>query len=153
MLYIKARVRDEEHNERMPAYVTLVGRILLALIFVAAAPRHFTTEAISHARELGVPLANVLVPISGVMALVGGLGLLLGYRVEACAWLLVAFLVPVTLGMHAFWRLDDPQMIHVQQAMFVKNLAMIGALLLVTQLGGGPLTLDARLARAPVAAR
>lgn len=137
----------------MPAYVTLLGRVLLALIFVAAAPRHFTTEAISHARDLGVPLANVLVPLSGVMALVGGLGLLLGYQVQPAAWLLVAFLVPVTLGMHAFWRLADPEAVHIQQAMFVKNLALIGALLLVTQLGGGPLTIDARLARAPAVAR
>lgn len=43
-----------------------------ALIFIVAAPRHFTAEGIGHAAELGVPFATVLVPVSGRMALVGG---------------------------------------------------------------------------------
>ena len=61
----------------------------------------------------------------------------------------VAFLVPVTLMMHALWRLDEPAAIHVQQAMFMKNVALLGAALLATQLGAGPLSLDARRAAAP----
>jgi len=141
--YIKAPSRTQAHTRRMSPYITLVGRILLAFIFVAAAPRHFTAEAAAHARDLGVPLARWLVPLSGAMALAGGLGLLFGVRVDASAWLLVAFLVPVTIGLHAFWRYTDPTQVHVQQAMFVKNLALLGALLLVTQLRGGPLTLQA----------
>jgi putative oxidoreductase len=64
--------------------------------------------------------------------------------------MLVAFLVPVTLMMHAFWRLDDPMAIHVQQAMFMKNVALLGAALLASQLGAGALSLDARRAAAPV---
>jgi len=44
--------------------------------------------------------------------------------------------------MHAFWRLQDPSMIHVQQAMFAKNLSMLGAALLLTQFGGGPISFD-----------
>lgn len=44
------------------------------------------------------------------------------------AWLLVGFLVPVTLMMHAYWKLHDPAMVHVQQAMFAKNISMRGAL-------------------------
>lgn len=100
--YIKARSRASAHTISMSPFLTLLGRILLAFIFVAAAPRHFTAEAVAHARDLGVPLASWLVPLSGAMALAGGLGLLFGVRVDASAWLLVAFLVPVTLGMHAY---------------------------------------------------
>jgi hypothetical protein len=51
------------------------------------------------------------------------------------AWLLVAFLVPVTLTMHAFWILHNPAAIHAQQAMFAKNLSMLGAALLITRFG------------------
>jgi len=125
-------------------YLYLVGRILFALIFVTAAPRHFTQEGIQHAADLGVPLAGLAVPLSGVMALAGGLSVALGYKTKWGAWLLVAFLVPVTLGMHAFWKLQDPAMIHIQQAMFAKNLSMLGAAVLLTQFGAGAVSLDQR---------
>src|SRR5215831_13207969 len=114
---------------------SLAGRILFALIFVVAAPRHFTAEGIGHAAELGVPWASLCVPVSGLMALAGGLSVASGYRMQWGAWLLIAFLVPVTLMMHGFWRLHDPQAVHIQQAMFLKNVALVGGALLLAQFG------------------
>src|SRR5262245_51052689 len=107
------------------SYVMLIGRILFAIIFIGAAPRHFTREGAAHAADLGVPLATILVPLSGVMTLVGGLSVLLGFKARLGAWLLIAFLVPVTLMMHAFWGVKDPVMHHTQLAMFMKNLSML----------------------------
>jgi putative oxidoreductase len=129
------------------SYVVVIGRILFAAIFLVAAPRHFTGEGAAHAAALGVPLARLAVPLSGVLALAGGLSVLLGYYTRAGAWALIAFLVPVTFMMHAFWRLEDPLAIHLQQAMFMKNLSMVGAALLIVYFGGGPLSLDARMGR------
>jgi len=117
-------------------YLIPIGRVLFALIFIMAAPRHFTHEGVQHAAELGLPAAGALVPISGIMALFGGLSVATGYKARWGAWMLVAFLVPVTLVMHAFWRLHNAPAIHVQQAMFAKNLSMLGAALLITQLPG-----------------
>ncbi len=125
----------------MSAAIVLFARILFALIFIVAAPRHFSPEGIQHAAELGVPMAGVLVPLSGVLALLGGLSIALGYRAPLGAWLLVGFLVPVTFLMHAFWKQADPVAAHSQQAMFAKNLAMLGAALLLTQFGPGPFSL------------
>jgi putative oxidoreductase len=125
-------------------YLYLVGRILFSLIFITAAPRHFTAEGIHHAADLGVPLARLLVPLSGLVALAGGLSLAIGYHARWGAWLLVGFLVPVTLMMHAYWKVHDPVMVHVQQAMFAKNLSMLGAALLITQFGAGPMSIDTR---------
>jgi len=48
-----------------------IGRVLFALIFITAAPRHFTWEGIHHAADLGVPLAGLLVPVAGVWRLPG----------------------------------------------------------------------------------
>jgi putative oxidoreductase len=110
------------------------GRVLFALIFITAAPRHFTSEGIHHAAQLGVPLASVLVPISGLMAAVGGLSVATGFKARWGAWILFLFLLPVTVIMHAFWKLTDPREIHIQQAMFGKNLSMLGAALILTQL-------------------
>jgi putative oxidoreductase len=123
-------------------YLVLAGRILFALIFIIASPRHFSREGIAHAASLGVPLASVLVPISGLMALAGGLSVAAGYGARWGAWTLAGFLVPVTLGMHAFWKLHDPVQAHIQQAMFAKNLAMLGGALLIAYFGSGPLSLD-----------
>jgi putative oxidoreductase len=125
----------------MNATLLLIGRILFALIFIVAAPRHFSHEGVQHAADLGVPMARILVPISGVMALLGGLSVALGYKAALGAWLLVGFLLPVTLMMHAFWNQADPIASHVQQAMFAKNLAMLGAALLITQFGSGPFSI------------
>ena len=61
-------------------YLYLAGRILFALIFITAAPRHFTHEGVQHAAELGAPLAGFLVPLSGLMALAGGLSVAVGYK-------------------------------------------------------------------------
>jgi putative oxidoreductase len=124
--------------------IVLVGRLLFALIFVMSGPRHFTSPVIAYAASQGVPLSSIAVPFSGVLALVGGLSILLGYRAKIGAWLIVLFLVPVTPMLHNFWAVTDPMMQQIQIAMFFKNVSMLGAALLITQLGSGPWSLDAR---------
>lgn len=114
-----------------------IGRVVFALIFIGAAPRHFSREGIEHAAALGVPFAQLFVPLSGVLAIVGGLSVATGYQAKWGAWALVAFLVPVTLGMHQFWAIDEPTLRHVQLSMFIKNVSMLGAALMLTQLGAG----------------
>jgi putative oxidoreductase len=124
--------------------VTLVGRILFSAIFVMSGFLHFSQQEIAYATQSGVPWAKLLVPASGVLALVGGLSILLGYRAKIGAWLLVLFLVPVTLMMHNFWAVKDPMMAQMQMAMFLKNVTMLGGALLISQFGAGAFSLDAR---------
>jgi len=126
------------------APVVLLGRFLFALIFLMAGLNHFSGQTIAYAASQGVPLASIAVPLSGVIAILGGLSILLGYRAKIGAWLLVLFLVPVTLSLHKFWTVTDPMMHQMQFVMFMKNVSMIGAALLVSQLGTGPWSLDAR---------
>jgi putative oxidoreductase len=91
-----------------------------------------------------VPFASILVPVSGVLSLVGGLSVLLGFKARIGALLLLLFLVPVTLAMHNFWAVTDPMMRGVQLALFMKNVSMLGAALLIAHFGAGPVSLDAR---------
>ncbi|HEV3218878.1 MAG TPA: DoxX family protein [Candidatus Acidoferrales bacterium] len=125
----------------------LAGRALFAAIFLMSAPMHFTAQEIGYASSVGLPLAGLLVPFSGVLALLGGLSILLGYRARVGAWLIVLFLVPVTLIMHKFWGIADPAVAQMQMVMFMKNASMLGAALMFTYLGAGPLSLDARRQR------
>ena len=125
-------------------YIVLTGRIFFALIFVTAGFSKFSSETIGMAASQGVPAASLLVPVAGVMAILGGLSIALGYRAKWGALLIVAFLVPVTLMMHNFWSVSDPMMVRMQQAMFFKNLSMVGGALLLAFFGSGPLSLDSR---------
>lgn len=127
-------------------YVTLVGRFLYSLMFLMTPINHFMPQTIAYAAQSGVPLPGLLVPLSGLIAFVGGLSILLGYKAKAGAWLIVVFLIPVTFMMHAFWTVQDPMMRQFQMGMFLKNIAMLGAALMITQLGSGPLSLDSRRA-------
>ncbi|MGD0526268.1 MAG: DoxX family protein [Polyangiaceae bacterium] len=132
------RIRDASR------YAVPLGRALFVAIFIMAGFTHFSAQTIHHAARQGVPLAEVLVPLSGVLALAGGLSVLLGLHARIGAWLLVLFLVPVTLMMHAFWKVTDPTMAAMQQIMFMKNVAMVGGALLIAYFGAGPFSLDAR---------
>jgi len=82
-----------------------------------------------------------------VLAIAGGLSILLGYRAKLGAWLIVLFLIPVTLMMHKFWTVHDPMMAQIQMILFMKNVAMLGGALLISQFGAGPFSLDARRSR------
>jgi putative oxidoreductase len=72
------------------------------------------------------------------------LSILLGYRARIGAWLIVLFLAVITPAMHNFWAVTDPMMHVMQMVMFMKNASMLGAALLITQVGAGPWSLDAR---------
>jgi len=124
-----------------------VARLLFVALFLMSAPGHFKAQTIAYAAEQGVPFATILVPFSGLLALAGGLSILLGWHARAGAWLLVLFLVPVTLAMHAFWAVPDPMMRMMQQGMFMKNLGLQGGALLIAYFGAGPVSLDERARR------
>lgn len=82
-------------------------------------------------------------PLSGAIVLVGGLSILLGYHARVGAWLIALFLAAVT-PMHKFWGIADPMMQQMQMVLFMKNVAMLGGALHISQLGAGPWSLDNR---------
>lgn len=131
----------------------LVGRVLYSLIFLAAVPGHFKSETIAYAAAQGVPLANLAVPASGLLALLGALSVAFGYKARWGAIALVAFLAPVTVMMHNFWSVPDPVMRQMQMVMFMKNISLIGGALTFAVRGAGAFSLDARLDHRESAAR
>jgi putative oxidoreductase len=127
--------------------VVVLGRFLFVLIFMMAGANHFNKQTIGYAASQGVPWAAIAVPLSGVVAIAGGLSILLGYRAKLGAWFIVLFLVPVSLMMHKFWTVTDPMMAQIQMILFMKNVSMLGGALLISQFGAGPFSLDARRSR------
>ncbi len=125
-------------------YVPLVGRILFSLMFIMSGMGHLTKSAgmAQYAGAMGVPAPTLAVIITGIMLLLGGLSVILGYKVKVGTILLVVFLIPTTFMMHAFWGIEDPMQSQMQMAMFMKNLSMLGGALLLYHFGTGPLSLE-----------
>ena len=111
--------------------VFLVARILFALIFIASGFAHFAKrkEMAEYAAAMGAPAPGPGVLISGLVILAGGLMILLGIWGDLGALLLIAFLLPTSLIMHAFWKQEDPQMAQTEQVMFMKNISLVGGAL------------------------
>lgn len=63
-------------------YIELVGRFLYSIIFLKTIMNHFTAEAIGYAVFSGIPVAYVLVPLSGILAIVGAISIILGYKTK-----------------------------------------------------------------------
>ena len=125
-------------------YLAPLGRLFYSLIFILASFGHFTAEKIQYAKAMGVPQPSLLVPLSGVIALLGGLSILLGYKARFGAWLIIIFMIPVTVMMHKFWGLSDPSIAGTQMIHFMKNLSMLGGAFLIAYFGAGPISLDNR---------
>ncbi len=125
-------------------YLLLIGRILFSLLFLMTIMGHFSSQSIQYAASSGVPMASVLVPLSGIIATLGALSIILGYKAKIGAWLIVVFLLPVSFFMHKFWTVSDPMMMQMQMAMFMKNMSLIGGALIISYFGSGPLSIDNR---------
>jgi putative oxidoreductase len=125
-------------------YLVLLGRFFYSLIFLLSIANHFSSSTIEYAAGKGVPMASIIVPVAGIIAFAGGLSILLGYKAKWGAWLIVIFLIPVTLMIHNFWTITDPMMRQMQQVNFMKNISMLGAALLIAYFGAGPLSIDSR---------
>ena len=128
-------------------FALVLGRVLFGLIFIWAAPSHFAPAEIAAAAAHGVLFPKVLVPLSGLLSFLGGVSVVSGYRARLGAWLLILFLVPVTIVMHDFWHATNPAMAQMQLVNFMKNLSLLGGALVFTYFGAGPLSVDARNGR------
>jgi putative oxidoreductase len=140
--------REYGSTSVLARYGTLVGRILLAAIFLMSGFDKFAQHAgtVAYAQAAGLPLADVAIYLAGAVELLGALSLILGFRARWGALALVLFLVPATLLFHNFWAFSGMDQ-QLQLGNFMKNLALIGGLLTVFVYGAGPLSLDARGAR------
>jgi putative oxidoreductase len=118
----------------MRSYVPLLGRILLGLIFVMSGITKVTgfEGTQQYMASQGMPATAVLLVGAIVVEILGGLSVILGLWARAGAAALVLFLIPATLIFHT----DFSQ--QTQVIMFLKNLSIMGGLLLLIAQGPGP---------------
>ncbi|HBD12236.1 MAG TPA: DoxX family protein [Porticoccaceae bacterium] len=133
----------------------LVGRLLIAALFIPAGYNKIAGfEGVSgYMAAKGLPMADVLLVLTIVIELGGGIMILLGWRAAEAALTIALFLIPVTVVFHGFWAFDDPQLAAAEQRVFMKNIAIIGGLLVIAGLGSGPLSVGRKPAGEPGAGK
>lgn len=120
--------------------IPLIARILLAAIFFRSGLGKLLDPAGTQQfmAGAGIPLTPLFLAGAIVSELGGALSVLLGYKARWGAIALIIFLIPATLIFHT--NFADSMQIN----QFLKNLAIIGGLLMVTYSGPGPISLDER---------
>jgi uncharacterized membrane protein YphA (DoxX/SURF4 family) len=113
--------------------VLVIGRVLFSVLFARSGISHLRDDGTmaGYAEAKGVPSARLMVTITGVMILAGAILIALGLWADVGALLIVVFLIPTALVMHAYWKLDDPQASHADATHFYKDTALLGAAILI----------------------
>ena len=126
--------------------IFVIGRILAVLVFINSGLGHLTDKnMVGYAQFKKIPSAALAVRISGVLLLAGAAGIILGIWGDLAAILSALLVLIMTITMHNFWTLEDPQAKQIDMIMFMKNIAMIGGLLVIAWAfsnGGGASLVD-----------
>lgn len=125
------------------ALSALVGRILLALMFLLAGISKFggLEGTAGYIASAGLPLPKLLAIATAALEVVGALMLIVGWQARWAALALAAFTLLATVLFHNYWAMPAAQQF-TQQLMFMKNLAVSGGLLVVFAFGAGALSFD-----------
>ena len=118
--------------EMIDSTALLIGRVIVGSFFLMNGFNHFAqlTMMTGYAKCKGIPAPAFAVGGSGVILFLGGLSVLLGFHPTIGAALLVVFLLGVSFGIHNFWTVQDQQAKIGEMTNFLKNMAILGLLLM-----------------------
>jgi putative oxidoreductase len=132
-------------NPGLTNLLALAGRILIAVIFVISGFGKIGgfDGVAGYIGSKGLPMPQLLAALTIALELGGGILLILGYKTRWVAALFFLWLIPTTLIFHAFWGLD-PKAAQQMQIHFLKNVSIMGAMLMLVAFGPGAMSLDKR---------
>jgi putative oxidoreductase len=115
--------------------IHIIGQIIVGGYFIYNGIKHFKDhkDYTAYAAAHQVPVAGFSVYITGLLLLLGGLGIFFNTFVGIAIILLVIFLIPTSFVMHAFWKSENPGERAAQKIAFLKNMALLGFSLLYFQ--------------------
>ena len=119
--------------------LTLIGRLLLAFLFIPAGSAHFAKlEAMTgYAQYKKLPAAKLGVLVSGLFFLLGGIYIAIGLWVDLGALLIAITLILAAVIFHNFWKETDATAKQNEQMAFTKDIALAGAALVIFALIAG----------------
>ncbi len=127
---------------------TLAGRILISVMFLISG--FFKVggyaQMVGYATAVHLPMPGVAIALAAAVELGCGLAILAGFKTRFAAWLLFLYLIPVTYFFHNFWAVQGQEQ-QVQMINFLKNVAIMGGLLVLSVNGAGAYSADGALAK------
>jgi putative oxidoreductase len=128
-----SEIRRNVEDMTFKGLIRAKGRVLMSGIFVVAGWQAFTEPGgrADKAEALGLPEADLLVKVNGLTMMAAGTALGLGIKPKLAALALVGALIPTTLAGHPFWNDTDPVLRNQQLIQVLKNIGLMGGLLLV----------------------
>ena len=128
--------------------LALVGRVLLALIFITSGFGKIAGFAgtAGYIASKGLPMASVVAALTIVIELGGGLAILFGFFTRYAALVLAVFTVLAGIIFHNYWAVPADQVM-MQQINFWKNISIAGGFLVLAAFGAGAFSLDAKRGR------
>lgn len=141
------RSRVDEFAATNADLLILIGRILLAWIFVGSAYGAMTnfSGSVGYFRSLNVPAPELFTTMTVALEVLMSAGLILGIGTRYCAVLVLLFVLLATAIAHRYWEYPGPQQIG-QYNNFLKNISIMGGAMLIFVTGGGRFSLDRKLA-------
>jgi putative oxidoreductase len=124
----------------------LVGRCMIAAFFVLSGVQKLQNwnSTTLYMAEHGISAIQPLLALSIVVEVGAGLGLVIGFRTRLLALVLFAYTLIVSFQMHDFWTMGGSDAARVEAALFAKNMAIAGGLLVLVGLGAGRWSYDSR---------
>ena len=112
-------------------YLLIISRVIFGGYFIMSGINHLKNKDMlaGYAASKKVPSPKLAVIVSGIMVILGGLGLLLAILVPYSVALIVLFMIPVTFMMHNFWAESDKNAQAMDKVNFMKNMALIAGAL------------------------
>jgi putative oxidoreductase len=137
-------------DDHLKRFTPLLGRLLLSALFLVSGTLKivYWNGTLQGLTALHVPAAPFMLALAVFAELAGGFAVLAGFLARVAAALLFLYMIPVTLLFHAFWASPAAQQ-GAQMIQFLKNLAIMGGLLLLAAGGPGPLTLRLKRGTTP----
>jgi putative oxidoreductase len=126
--------------------LALIARILMASIFISAGFSKVLgfDGVIAYIASKGLPIPMIIAGLTVALEILGGLAIIIGYKVRITGLLLGLFSILAAFIFHNFWAFP-PEQVYLQNIMFMKNLSMAGGLFLLTVFGAGGYSIDAKL--------
>jgi putative oxidoreductase len=130
--------------EQIQKFAAPVGRVLLAFMFILSGFGKITgyDGTAAYMASKGMPMVAVLLPLTILTELGGGILLAVGFKTRWVALLLAGFSILAALVFHDFWNVSDAAQHMNQQINFLKNVSIAGGMLMVFSMGPGHYSVD-----------
>jgi putative oxidoreductase len=136
-------------SDSSSSFTPLAGRILMSVLFLVSGFFKIGgySQMVGYSASKGLPMAGVAIACAAVIELACGLAIIAGFQTKIAAWILFLYLIPVTFFFHNFWAMQG---VEQQQNMinFLKNVAIMGGLVILATNGAGPYSVDHSRAKA-----